>query len=225
MCFTRRRTEQDRTEGNKIMSDAIESTTVEDEVIPGLRWRVRVFADYDYQEPGDYGDGFTDKQVAAFKRGDWYFVYVTVTPKIGAVEYGEANEGTTFEYGEYLHTDEDDNVTGREYIDLDSMLRGGRRYNADADGHFTPQSGVTQTEACLGELFAEARYKLADVLDKETDNALYVLRKLRGEPEGDPASGKAQAALSGAQAALEAILGDSDYMPLLRLEVTTTTSA
>jgi len=72
--------------------------------------------------PGD-SDCYTDKQVAAWKNDEWQFVGVDVVPtRHGVTVYGAREALFGVEYGDYLLTNEDDNVTGRKDIGRDELL-------------------------------------------------------------------------------------------------------
>lgn len=79
----------------------------------------RVFADAEEDSAVDTleGDGYTPTQVAAWLADEWcyFFVSVWVQDATGR-EWGHAGLGLV-EGGSYTLTDEDDNVTGHEWID------------------------------------------------------------------------------------------------------------
>ncbi len=103
------------------MRGDIDSRTITDSTVPGLSWLVTV--DYDQELTEPEGDGYTPKQVEAFRRGDWNYVVVGVTPVIDGVELDSlADYLGAVEWGNYVLTDEDDNETGTAYLDLDELI-------------------------------------------------------------------------------------------------------
>lgn len=104
------------------MSDIIDRYTIDGTVF-GLgqyNFDIKIEADTD-AHPGDY-DCYTDKQVAAWKNDSWRFVVVKVTPTRHDVTVHGASEYLAgVEYGDYVLTDENDNVTGRKYFDRQEL--------------------------------------------------------------------------------------------------------
>lgn len=85
--------------------------------IDGISYRVRIVFDTD-TSPADY-DGYTPRQVDAWKRDEWIFVGVIVTPDIDGLHpwgFGASLWGIV--YGDIPLTTDDDVPTGEAY---DSM--------------------------------------------------------------------------------------------------------
>jgi hypothetical protein len=105
------------------MNGNLDSKTIPDSDIAGLSWHVTL--DYDEYYSAPEGDCYTPRQVDAYRRGDWSYVIVGVSPIVGGVELDDLTETLgCVEYGTFTLTDEDDNVTGTLDIDLDSMISG-----------------------------------------------------------------------------------------------------
>lgn len=101
----------------------IDSYTIEgsDIGIERYDFQINIFSDID-AHPGD-SDCYTDKQVAAWKDDEWEFVGVEVVPtRQGVTVHGAADALFGVEYGDYILTDENDNVTGRKNIGRDELL-------------------------------------------------------------------------------------------------------
>ena len=135
------------------MQGDIDSKTVPDATVKGLSWRVTLDADEFYSKPE--GDGYTARQVAAFKAGEWSYVVVGVTPIIDGVTLPDVTETLGgVEYGTYVLTDEDDNVTGTREIDLDYLIAG---MPEDDEGYPVPEMirEAKSRLASLAPVFAE----------------------------------------------------------------------
>ena len=142
------------------MRGDIERRTIADLTVPGLSWLVTVDYDQDLTEPE--GDCYTPKQVEAFQRGDWHYVVVGVTPVVAGVELDDlADYLGAVEYGRYVLTDEDDNVTGTVYLGLDDMLNGHDGY----PGHPVPDM-ISEAKATLKGKLASLAPEFAKVADQ-----------------------------------------------------------
>ena len=132
----------------------IERATIPDKDIADLSWLVRVVAD-DYQPAAPDDEGATPRQIAAYQRGDWYYVGVIVSAVIGGQVLTDVSDSLWMcDYGQYVLTDEDDNVTGGIFIDLDVMTNGRK----DRDGR------EISSPYPVPDLIEEARGHLAEYL-------------------------------------------------------------
>lgn len=92
--------------------------------------------------PDDY-DGMTPKQIEAWNNDEWHYVCATVTASRLDIELGSCTYGG-IEYGNYTYTDDDDNVTGRKWIDIDDI--------ADYVGSELSGEAIWQAEQKITEL-------------------------------------------------------------------------
>ena len=69
----------------------------------------------DWDSSTDDADCYTPKQVEAWRNDEWSFVGLEVTVSFNGREIG-SNSLWGIEHGHYTMTDEDDNVTGEEYL-------------------------------------------------------------------------------------------------------------
>ena len=133
------------------MRGDIDSRTITDNTTPGLSWLVTV--DYDQELTEPEGDGYTPKQVEAFRRGDWNYVVVGVTPVIDGIELDSmADYLGAVEYGYYVLTDEDDNQTGTASLFMDELI----------SVHPVPDM-ISEAKSTLKARLAELAPKFADI--------------------------------------------------------------
>lgn len=74
----------------------------------------------DFFSPED-DEGLTNKQVEAWNKEEWWFVYAEVVASRCDVELGAAGYGG-IAYGYFTQTDEQDNVTGTVDLDAKSIM-------------------------------------------------------------------------------------------------------
>ena len=99
----------------------IDSRTIQDAAVSGLAYSVEIVDDSDMSDVE--GDGCTPRQISAFRRGDWQYVGVLVTPVIDGDPIETARVSLWgVEYGDYLLTDEHDNEVGRRWLGMDEII-------------------------------------------------------------------------------------------------------
>jgi hypothetical protein len=79
----------------------------------GFDLRAELVPDYDGST--DDSDCYTPKQIAAWRNDDWRFVGIIVTASREGIDLGSASIWGT-EYGDYIMTDEDDNVIDWQWV-------------------------------------------------------------------------------------------------------------
>lgn len=89
--------------------------------INGFDFKVKIEKDT-YCTPDD-ADCYTPAQVRAWRNDEWEYVSVTVTPtRHGVTVHGAAQSLAGTEYGEFLLTDDMDNITGSKSIGRPELL-------------------------------------------------------------------------------------------------------
>jgi hypothetical protein len=104
----------------------IDTQVIKDEKIDGLSYRIDLEVDYDCK-PDKFGlypeSCYTQAQLDAWKRGEWRYVDVIVTPVIRGVileDFSDSLWGV--EYGDYPITDEEDNVIETKDLSMDELI-------------------------------------------------------------------------------------------------------
>jgi hypothetical protein len=140
------------------MTYVIDSTDIPDADIPGLTWHVRLEPDEFETEP--IGDGYTHKQIAAFKRDDWSYVVVVVSPAWAGIDLEQFSQVLgSVEYGRVTLTDEDDNVTGVRDIDLAYMIAG----MPDDDPGYPVPDMIAEARRAMAAKLPEVARSLTDL--------------------------------------------------------------
>src|SRR5216683_3981349 len=142
----------------------IDGRIVRDKDIDGLSYRIEVEPDY-ASTPYD-ADCYTPKQIEAWKRDDWQYVGVTVTPYLDGLGMDLPGENSLWglEWGSLPQTTEDDRVIGQSWIDLDYMIIG----TPDHPEYAYP----------VPEMIAEARGNLAESLAPRMEQLRLLLARI-----------------------------------------------
>ena len=145
----------------------IDSTAIPDPRVEGLSYLVQVVPDTDVS-PGEFGlypeSAYTQSQYDAWKRDEWSYVGVIVTPIIAGEQYERFSDSLWgVEYGYYLLTDEQGNETGRVNIDVGKLI----------------------TEHPVPDMITEVRSQIAANLSPVIAKLQAVLSELDNETEGN----------------------------------------
>lgn len=95
------------------MDNSIESVDLPDR--QGFSLKLSVLQDSSIEDPTDYNDGLTHKQIEAWNSGEWCYVTVTVTASLDGIDLGTASVGA-IAYGLLYITTEKDVLLRREYV-------------------------------------------------------------------------------------------------------------
>lgn len=105
------------------MSYIIDQYTISgsDVGIDGFDFKVKIEKDTDCTP--DDADCYTPTQVRAWRNDEWEYVVIAVTPtRHGVTVHGATQSLAATEYGEFILTDEMDNITGSKSIGRSELL-------------------------------------------------------------------------------------------------------
>lgn len=86
--------------------------------IDGFEFELSI--EYDPWATPEDDEGLTEKQIDAWKKDEWHFVYATVTAKKAGIELASASYGG-LEYGFFPETDEHDNLISTKHITIEDI--------------------------------------------------------------------------------------------------------
>lgn len=85
-------------------------------------FELRLVIDYDpFGSLNDF-DGYTEKQLEAWRNDEWYFVTAEVIASRAGIDLGGGTYGG-IEYGSYTHTDEHDNFLSMTEIEIEDIIQ------------------------------------------------------------------------------------------------------
>jgi hypothetical protein len=76
--------------------------------------------DYDHWTEPQQHDNYTAKQIEAWEKDEWWFIFAEVVASKSGIELGSSGYGG-IEFGYFTSTDEQDQITNQSHITIDDI--------------------------------------------------------------------------------------------------------